>query len=312
MESKKQNIQKDSAGNGQKSSDAKKHIASDCVIENITLTNIGKILFPESGITKWNVVEYYQKVSMRMLHYICDRVLSIVRCPGGVESACYYRKHPAGDKSVVTVPLVERSGKTADYFYIKDVQGLVSEVQMDTLEFHVWGSRVDALENPDVMVFDLDPDAGMAIGQVRQGVRDVKRVLDEYSLTSYLKTSGGKGYHIVIPLQETADWETFHTFAGNIAKTMEQRWPDRYTSNSRKEQRNHRIFVDWLRNARGATTVAPYSIRAREGAPVSMPITWEELDTITPRGITMAAAVERLNMPDPWESFCENPQQLPH
>ena len=169
---------------------------------------------------------------------------------------------------------------------------------------------MESLEKPDVMVFDLDPDEGMDLARIRQGVRDLKGMLDQLSLMSYLKTSGGKGYHIVIPLKPKADWDAFHDFAKNIAKTMEAMWPDRYTSNVRKEQRKGRIFIDWIRNGRGATSVAPYSLRAREGAPVSMPISWKELDKIAPKDIKMADAVSRSRQGDPWEGFFENDQQL--
>ena len=161
-----------------------------------------------------------------------------------------------------------------------------------------------------MMGFDLDPDEGMALERIRQGVKDLKGMLDQLYLTSYLKTSGGKGYHVVIPFKPVGGWETFHEFARNMAKTMEAMWPDRYTSNVRKDRRNDRIFIDWIRNGRGATSIAPYSVRAREGAPVSMPIAWKELDTVTPDGISMEEAVKRLRRKDPWTGFFDNEQQL--
>ena len=181
---------------------------------------------------------------------------------------------------------------------------------MGTLEFHIWGSHVDELEKPDMMVFDLDPDEGMDLDEVRQGVKDVKSILTELSLKSYLKTSGGKGYHVVVPLKSTVSWDTFHDFARRVAEVMEQKWPDRYTSNVRKAKRTNKIFIDWIRNGRGATSIAPYSIRARKGAKVSMPIAWEELDTIAPDGISMMDAIARLSASDPWEHFFENNQML--
>ncbi len=138
------------------------------------------------------------------------------------------------------------------------------------------------------MVFDLDPDEGMDLETVRRGVRDVRSILAELSLDAYLKTSGGKGYHVVVPLKPGVSWEVFHDFARRIAEVMEQKWPDRYTSNVRKARRTNKIFIDWMRNGRGATSIAPYSLRARKGARVSMPVTWDELDTVAPNGITMA------------------------
>ena len=201
-------------------------------------------------------------------------------------------------------------GDPEEYFYLEDVAGLVSEAQMDTLEFHLWGSHVDTLEQPDLMVFDLDPDEGMDLGRVRQGVRDVKSVLDELSLTSYLKTSGGKGYHVVVPFLPSATWDVFHDFARRVAEVMVERWPDRYTSNIRKARRKGKIFVDWMRNGRGATSIAPYSLRARPGAPVSAPLSWEELDVVAPDAVHLQEALERAQGADPWEGFFDHAHAL--
>jgi bifunctional non-homologous end joining protein LigD len=281
------------------------------MIEGVKITNPGKVMFEGPEITKEDVIRYYDKVSERMLPYVSHRVLSIVRCPKGVSQSCFYKKHPGPDsKGVVTIAIPSSDGQVEDYFYIENVQGLISEAQMGTLEFHIWGSRVETLEYPDMMVFDLDPDEGMDLHQVRQGVRDVKSILDELSLISYLKTSGGKGYHVVVPLKPAVSWDAFHGFARRVAEVMEQKWPDRYTSNVRKANRKNRIFIDWIRNGRGATSIAPYSIRARKGARVSMPITWAELDKIAPDGVTMQDALMRIRGDDPWKGFFQNHQLL--
>ncbi|HHY26730.1 MAG TPA: DNA ligase, partial [Desulfitobacterium dehalogenans] len=215
-----------------------------------------------------------------------------------------------GSHGVVTIPILTSDGGTEDYFYIENISGLIAEAQMGTLEFHIWGSRVDELEKPDLLVFDLDPDEGMDLGTVRQGVRDMKEILAELSLNSYLKTSGGKGYHVVVPLKPAVSWEVFHDFARGVAQVMEQKWPDRYTSNVRKAKRTNKIFIDWIRNGRGATSIAPYSLRARIGAGVSMPIPWEELDTVAPDGVDMAEALRRIEGNDPWQDFFQNQQRL--
>jgi bifunctional non-homologous end joining protein LigD len=281
------------------------------VVEGVAITNPGKVLFEDPVVTKEEVVRYYAQIAPRMLPYVARRVLSIVRCPRGVSEACFFKKHPGpGSKGVVTVPVPTSDGEVEEYFYIEDAAGLVSEAQMGTLEFHIWGSRVDALEMPDMMVFDLDPDEGMDLATVRRGVRDIKGVLDELSLTSYLKTSGGKGYHVVVPFTPAAPWDAFHDFARRVAEVMEQKWPDRYTANVRKASRKNRIFIDWIRNGRGATSIAPYSIRARRGARVSMPIHWDELDAIAPDGVTMADALSRMREKDPWQRFSEHHQLL--
>lgn len=281
------------------------------LIQGIKITSSDKVIFDDPEITKLDVIRYYQKVSERMLPYVSHRILSIVRCPKGISETCFYKKHPGtSSKGIVTIPITNSDGETEDYFYIESVSGLIYEAQMGTLEFHTWGSRVGELEKPDIMVFDLDPDEGMSLDLVRRGVRDVRSILAELSLNSYLKTSGGKGYHVVVPLIPSASWDAFHDFARRIAEVMEQKWPDRYTSNVRKAKRTNKIFIDWIRNGRGATSIAPYSIRARKGAKVSMPIAWEELDTVAPDGITMADALARIGGNDPWKDFSRNHQLL--
>ncbi|MDQ7095724.1 DNA ligase D [Desulfosporosinus sp. PR] len=281
------------------------------VIEGIKISNPDKVIFGDSEITKGDVIRYYAQVAERMLPYVSRRILSIVRCPKGIAQSCFYKKHPGpGSKGIVTIPVASSDGETEDYFYIEDTPGLIGEAQMGTLEFHIWGSRVDELEKPDMMVFDLDPDEGMDLGRVRQGVRDIRDILAELSLNSYLKTSGGKGYHVVVPLKPAVTWDGFHDFARRVAEVMEQKWPDRYTSNVRKAKRTDKIFIDWIRNGRGATSIAPYSLRARKGAGVSMPIAWDELDTVAPDGVNMAEALRRIGGNDPWRDFFGHHQQL--
>ncbi|MCU6711383.1 DNA ligase D [Paenibacillus sp. J5C_2022] len=278
--------------------------SNSIVIEGIPITNPDKVLFDDPEITKEDVIRYYAKVAGHMLPYASRRILTLVRCPKGISQACFYKKHPGPDnKGIVTIPITTGSGKREDYFYIENSSGFIAEAQMGTLEFHIWGSRIDELEKPDMMVFDLDPDEGMDLGRVRQGARDMKSVLDELSLHSYLKTSGGKGYHVVVPFQSAMTWDQFHDFARQVAQVMEQKWPDRYTSNVRKANRAGKIFIDWIRNGRGATSIAPYSIRARKGGKVSMPILWDELDTVAPDGVNMADALLRIGGSDPWKDF---------
>lgn len=280
------------------------------LIGGVRITSPDKVIFEDPDVTKADVVRYYAQAAERMLPYVSRRILSIVRCPKGISEACFYKKHPGpGSKGIVTLP-VSGAEETEVYFYIEDAAGLLYEAQMGTLEFHTWGSRVDALENPDMMVFDLDPDEGLDLNRVRQGVRDLQTILTELSLAAYLKTSGGKGYHVVVPLRPSASWEAFHDFARRVAEVMEQKWPDRYTSNVRKIKRGGKIFIDWIRNGRGATSVAPYSIRARKGARVSMPIAWEELDAVAPDGIGMADVLQRIGGPDPWAGFFQADQSL--
>ncbi len=281
------------------------------IVEGIKISNPDKVVFEDPEITKADIIRYYEKVSDRMMPYVTNRILSIVRCPKGIASSCFFKKHPGPDnKAIVTMPVTNSKGEEEEYFYIKNVSGLIYEAQMGTLEFHTWGSRADDLERPDMMVFDLDPDEDMDLETIRQGVRDVRSILEQLSLVSFLKTSGGKGYHVVVPFKPAVDWDTFHDFARNIAVIMEQKWPDRYTSNVRKANRKNKIFIDWIRNGRGATSIAPYSIRARKGARISMPIAWEELDTVAPGGVTMEDALKRINGNDPWQDFFLIDQKL--
>jgi bifunctional non-homologous end joining protein LigD len=288
-----------------------RYMEKDLIIEGVKISSPDKIIYNELDITKEEVIRYYSKVAEHMLPYVRHRILSIVRCPKGVSQACFYKKHPGpGSKGIITMPVSTGDDETGEYFYIENATGLISEAQMGTLEFHIWGSSVDNLEMPDMMVFDLDPDEGMDLDKVRQGVIDIRSILDELNLKSYLKISGGKGYHVVIPLKPTADWDKFHDFARQVAEVMENKWPERYTSNVRKAKRKGKIFIDWIRNARGATSIAPYSLRARKGAKVSMPIFWEELYTVAPDGINMEDALLRIEKKDPWEDFFQNSQSI--
>lgn len=291
--------------------DLEKPINGTVNIGGIKISNPDKMIYEKPEIKKLDVVRYYAQVAERMMPYVGNRILSIIRCPKGITEPCFFKKHPIKkSKGVVNIPIANSNGKKEDYFYIENAIGIISEVQMGTLEFHVWGSRIDNLEKPDMMVFDLDPDEGMELEQVRQGVRDIKSVLDSLSLISYLKTSGGKGYHIVVPFVPSADWNAFHDFAKRVAQVMTEKWPNFYTDNIRKARRKGRIFIDWARNGRGATSIAPYSLRARTGATVSMPILWEELDTIAPNGIDMNNALLRIKQNDPWKDFYKTEQEL--
>ena len=294
-----------------KKTDKKKKPRSSVMVHGTKITSPDKDMYHGLNITKEQVARYYDMVSGRMLPYVSKRVLSFLRCPDGIGKECFYQKHlEQTGKGLIKIGITESSGDKEDYVYIENDQGLLSSVQMGTIEFHIWGSKVDQLENPDMLVFDLDPAEGMEIKKVREGVHDMKKVLDELSLTSFLKTSGGKGYHVVVPLNRSADWDKVREFAKLCAQAMEERWPDKYTSNMRKEKRKGKIFIDWVRNGRSATSVSPYSLRARKGAPISMPIAWEELDDVAPNGVTLENVEKRLEKEDPWKNFFEVDQGL--
>lgn len=289
----------------------KKKVRSSVMVNGTRISSPDKDMYNGLNITKEQVARYYDMVSDRMMPYVSRRVLSFLRCPDGIGKECFYQKHlEQKGKGLEKIEITESGGDKEDYIYIENEQGLLSSVQMGTIEFHVWGSKVDKLEYPDMLVFDLDPAEGMEILKVREGVLDMKKILDELSLTSFLKTSGGKGYHVVVPLNGSADWDRVREFAKLCAQAMEERWPDKYTSNMRKEKRKGKIFIDWVRNGRSATSVAPYSLRARKGAPVSMPIAWEELDDVAPHEVTLENIEIRLEKEDPWRKFFEVEQGL--
>ncbi len=296
-----------SGGNGDEKNSPRKSIW----INDIRITSPDKDMFPESGISKEDVARYYQAAAARMLPYVKNRLLSVVRCPDGFPGECFYQKHlPGSLPGIGLVSIPEKDGDPDTYFYLEESVGLLSLVQMGTLEFHTWGSQVTELEKPDMLVFDLDPEEGLDLQQLRDGVRHLKGILDELSLVSFLKTSGGKGYHVVIPLEPSGNWDKAKDFARLTAVAMAERWPDRYTGNMRKEKRKGKIFIDWIRNARSATSVAPYSVRARPGAPVSQPLGWEELDTVAPNAIHIHEALKRLELADPWEDYGKIQQRL--
>jgi len=281
------------------------------MIEGIKITNPDKLLFSKSKITKLDLVLYYQQVTPRMMPYLKNRIISTIRCPDGINGTCFYKKHlNSGSKGLKRIDLPNDSGRKEDYYFITDISGLISEVQMNTIEFHIWGSKVKTIDKPDMIVFDLDPDEGLALKDLRQGVKDLKTILDLIPLKSFLKTSGGKGYHVVVPITTSANWQTIRKFSKNIAQIMSERWPDKYTINVRKINRQGKIFIDWMRNIKGATSVAPYSIRAKEKGSVSMPISWDELDSISPDDIDMEMAIKRLTIKDPWEDFFNVKQQI--
>lgn len=269
----------------------------------VSISSPERKIYRRPPIAKIDVARYYAAVAARMLPVAGGRLLSEVRCHDGV-NRCFFKRHPAGESEGVKTRAVSGGEGEELYFYVESAEGLIAEVQQGAVEFHIWGSRAEDPEKPDLMVFDLDPDEKLPLAAVRRGVKDLKKILDGLSLRSFLKTSGGKGYHVVVPFP-AENWETFRDFAKNVANLMAEKWPNRYTANIRKSERKGKIFIDWERNGRGATSVAPYSLRARLGAKVSMPIAWKELDTVPPDGVDLANALERLKKPDPWKKLFE-------
>lgn len=273
-------------------------------LSSLSITSTDKVIFKRPTITKLDLLKYYQNVFFRMFPYLENRLISTIRLPDGYGGVPFFKKHlETKSKGIGKKIIPNEKGKKEDYYYIKDIFGLLSEVQMNGYEFHIWGSKTTSLRHPDMIVFDFDPDEALPISKLRRGVKDLKSILDELSLVSFLKTSGGKGYHVVVPIQSLKNFEEAREFSFHIAKILEMKWPDRYTSNVRMEHRKGKIFIDWIRNTKGSTSVAPYSVRLKKKASVSMPIFWSELDKIKPNEITIEDAVKRLKRKDPWENF---------
>lgn len=272
---------------------------------NIKITNPNKIIYQKGKIKKIDVINYYIDISELMLPHLDNRLLSVIRCHQGVKGECFFKKHPTTEKENVEIYL----DGDEEYFYVKNQSQLIYQVQLGTIEFHTWASNVKKIDKPNIMVFDLDPDENLSLEELRKGVKNLKDALDELNLKSYLKTSGGKGYHIVVPFCSSPSWQRFEEFAKQIAMLLESKFPKMYTTNIRKNERNGKIFVDYLRNGRGATCVAPYSLRARENAPISMPIDWSDLDKIKPNEITIKNYKSYLDK-NVWKDFFTTSQKL--
>src|SRR5262249_40091019 len=223
---------------------------------------------------------YYEAIADWIVPHVADRPLALLRCPEGAGKQCFYQKHagPGVPDEVKRVRIHEAGGSTATYVYVDDLPGLVALAQIGVLEVHPWGSRAGNLEHPDRLVLDLDPARGVMWPRVVAAALEVRALLADLDLIAFVKTTGGKGLHVVVPLRPEAGWDVVHGLAEAIGAEMARRAPDRYTVNPLKTARRGRIFIDYLRNVRGATAVAAYSPRAHPQAPVSTPLSWQEIE----------------------------------
>ncbi|WP_454597083.1 DNA ligase D [Qipengyuania sp. SM2507] len=248
----------------------------------VAISSRERVIFPDSGQTKGELAEYYEAIAPIMLPWAGERPISLVRCPQGRAKKCFFQKHDSGGlgDAVHPVAITDKGGGSEDYLFVEDVRGLLQCVQMGTIEFHGRGSRSGAVELPERMVFDLDPDEGLDFGDVKSAATDIRDRLADLGLVSFAMLSGGKGIHVVVPLTPGHDWVAHKDFARRFAEALSLAEPERFTASMSKAKRKGRIFIDWLRNQRGSTAVLPYSARARSGAPVAAPIAWNELRTI--------------------------------
>jgi bifunctional non-homologous end joining protein LigD len=249
---------------------------------SLRLTSPERVIYPEDGLTKGELADYYAAVADLLMVDLGRRPMTLIRCPSGRSKNCFFQKHDSGSMGahVLHVPITEGDGDVEEYLYVDEAVGALECVQMNTIEFHGWGSRIDPLEGPDRLVFDLDPDEGLDFARVRAAAVRLRDLLADLGLETFPLLSGGKGIHVIAPLDQSRDWPAVKSFAERFSRAIAEAEPETFTANIRKNQRKGRIFLDWLRNQRGATAVMPYSARAREGAPVAAPVSWEELDGV--------------------------------
>ena len=295
---------------------AKKATASSSAdeIAGVKISNPDRVLFAKPEITKFDLAEYFLAVSERMLPYCGGRPLSLVRCPEGPAKQCFFQKHtkkgmPAALKSV---PVEEGDGEIADYLMVDSAAGLVSVAQIGGIEIHLWGSRAKTLERPDRLVFDLDPDPSVGFADVSEAARYVRKLLQTAGLETFPLVTGGKGIHVVAPLDASQDWEIVKGFAKGVATKLAENEPDRFVATMSKAKRKGRIFIDWLRNERGSTAIAPYSPRAKAEGSVAVPVAWAELSRIeSANAFTIPIVLQRSKRKtDPWSGYFKTRQRI--
>ncbi len=285
------------------------------VATQLNITHPEKVLDRESGMTKLALAQYYVGVAERMLPHIVDRPLSVVRCPEGSGKPCFFQKHvgrglPSG---VESIPIPNRkTGEAEEFLTLSTVDGLIGMAQMGVLEIHPWGSRNETLDQPDRVIFDLDPDAAIGWSTLAATADELRRGLKKLGLVSFLKSTGGKGLHLVVPVEPEYEWPAVKQFAHQVVLEMEAAQPELYITKMSKAERKNRIFLDYLRNDREATSIAPFSPRARSGAPVAITLDWKELKSAAAPAFHVGDFAQwraRLNR-DPWKEMTKTKQHL--
>jgi bifunctional non-homologous end joining protein LigD len=283
----------------------------------VRLTHPDRVYYPDLGFTKLDLALYYVSIADAVLPYLDGRPLTLVRCPDGIGGETFYQKHPG----FWTPPQVRRlvvPGETEQYLYVDSVPGLVALAQVGILEIHPWNSRASSLETPDQVIFDLDPDESLPFSRVAEAARRVRALLTEHDLESFVKTTGGKGLHVCVPLEPEHGWEELEGFTRAVAQRLAHDEPATFTASMLKSHRKGKVYVDYLRNVRGANAVGAFSTRAKEGAPVSFPVGWDELDGLSgPADFTVAEVPLRVlawtsgGAVDPWARYRKVKQRVP-
>ncbi len=281
-------------------------ISAAATKQRFKLTHPDRVYWPDAGVTKAALADYYASVWSWIAPFLVDRPLALLRCPDGVGGHCFFQKHAWQGLGAHIRQRKDAKSGPQPLLLIRDLEGLIELVQAGVLEIHPWGSTIAALERPDQIVMDLDPGPDVEWRHVIEAAHEVRRRFAAAGLSAFAKMSGGKGLHVVAPLQPRADWDAIKTFSKSVADEMAADSPDRYVSTVAKSKRRGKVLLDYLRNARGATAVAPYATRARSGAPVAMPVDWDQVrpdlkaDQFT---VTNIAAYLAGRASDPWAEF---------
>ena len=284
------------------------------VVAGIGISHPDRAVYTSPPLTKLDVARYYESIQSWVVPHVAGRPLTLVRCPEGLQGQCFYMKHSLtwAPESLRRVRIQEKR-KVGEYLIADDLAGIVGLVQMGVLEIHTWNSTFDDVERPNRLVIDLDPGEDVTWPEVMTAARSVRAALEALDLESWVKTTGGRGLHVVAPLQPHADWSECLEFSRGLSEALERAHPDRYTTEFAKAGRKRKILVDYLRNNRTNTSIAAYSTRARDGAPVSVPIKWDELrSSLEPRSFTMITVQRRLERlaEDPWKGYWSCRQRL--
>ncbi|MET0529970.1 MAG: non-homologous end-joining DNA ligase [Microvirga sp.] len=284
-------------------------------VAGVPLTSPDRLLWEDQGLTKQELAEFYASIADWLLPHLVNRPLTLIRCPAGAEKKCFVQRHSwAGMSSLIHTDQVPDEKGTLEALSVGDIQGVVALVQSGVLEMHVWGATLADLERPDRLIFDFDPDEGLEWPRVIDAAKTMRKRLKAMGLESFVKTTGGKGLHVVVPVTPKATWKEAFAFTRSVAEAMASDEPDRYTTTSLKQERKGKIFIDYLRNNREASAIAPYSTRSRPGAPVATPVAWEELTAeLKPNGFTVENLDKRLAKlrNDPWADIDKIDQVLP-
>ena len=288
---------------------------SGMTLHGVRITNPDRVMYPQEGLTKLDLARYYETIADRVLPHVKGRPTTLVRCPEGLAEACFYQKHSGwwAPEALRRVKIQEKT-KVGDYLVVDDLAGLIGLVQIGILEVHTWNSLADDVEHPDRIVIDLDPDEGLPWPRVVEAARRVRDRLAADKLKSFVKTTGGKGLHVVAPLTGKATWDASAAYTERIATEIAGEEPRSYVAEMSKAKRRGKVFIDWLRNVRGATSIAAYSTRAKPAAPVSVPLEWDELDAKGgPPEFTVKNLARRLGRmkTDPWAAYARTRQTLP-